>query len=222
MINLSTVRSVRIRQGSLPGCSVLAFVFLTSSLPAVLARASSLTHEAGTQALILAEGTPWNQPRHSSGTTHPLGVQTLSIEREENKHDPDPRRLRVYQFNYQLEQARVLSLDVSDNQVLHNQPVRSVHLPLSDKEIAFASQLLNAQEDIMSQLRDEQISRGRIAFTNLSQLDVKASIFEPLEITHPCHRQRCALMSLFDDTHTVFSVEPVINLQTLQVSVLQR
>ena len=181
-----------------------------------------MTHEAGAQAQTLAEGIPWVQTRQSAGITHPLGVQTLSVERQENKKDPNPQRIRVYQFNYLLEQARVLSIDLNDNRVLQNQAIGSVHLPLSDKEIAFASQLLSVQDDILIRLRNEQISRGRIAFTDLSQLDVKASIFEPLETSHPCHQQRCALMSLFDDTRTVFTVEPVINLQSMQVDVLKR
>jgi len=89
-------------------------------------------------------------------------------------------------------------------------------------EISFARELLSSQEDILAQLRDEQVRRGVSAFVELSQLDVKASVFEPLDTSHPCYRQRCALMSLFDQTRTVFSIEPVINLQTIQVDLLKR
>lgn len=187
----------------------------------VVGKASTLPVDTGEQAQKLAQSTPWYQPRVAT-VHHPLGIQTLSVERKENKREPDLLHISVYQFNYQLEQARVLSIDVSDNRVLKNQPVSSVHLPLSNEEISFARQALTAQEDILSQLRDEQIKRGRTAFTDLSQLDIKSSIFEPLDTSHPCHRQRCALMSLFDESRTVFSIEPVINLQTMQVELLKR
>ncbi len=205
----------------LPRSSLLvASVMIASCLFCVVSKASTLPVDTSLQAQTLAESTPWQQPR--AATVHPLGVQTLSVERKENKREPGLSHISVYQFNYQLAQARVLSIDVSDNRVLKNQPISSVHLPLSNEEISYARRALSAQEDILRRLRNEQVSRGRTAFSDLSQLDVKSSIFEPLETSHPCHWQRCALMSLFDESRTVFSIEPVINLQTMQVELLKR
>lgn len=221
MRDTSIVRATRKRQGLTGSLSAIALALLAVCLPAIVAQASSLAHETSVLARALAQRTPWSQPRQGAAV-HPLGVQTLFVERQENKQDPDLLRVSVYQFNYQLEQARVLSVDAGIYRVLKNQPISSVHLPLSNEEISFSRQLLSTENDILNRLREEQSNRGHPAFTDLSILDVKASIFEPMDTTHPCHRQRCALMSLFDDTQTVFSVEPVINLQTMQVSLLKR
>jgi len=196
----------------------LALAFFCTA--GTLAMASTLPLESGLYASSLAESVPWIQPRQA--TTHPLGIQTLSVERKEIKQEPDTLLINVYQFNYPLEQARLISVDISDERILGNQAIESVHLPLNDNEISFARKLLSSQEDILAKLRDEQVRRGVTTFVELSQLDVKASVFEPLDTSHPCHRQRCALMSLFDQTRTVFSIEPVINLQTIQVDLLKR
>ena len=178
----------------------------------------------------LAEITPWIQARSSihpvhplavypSGE-HPLGVQTLSIEKQENKNLPDAARLRVYQFHYDLQQARLVIVNPDSRQVLDTQPIDSVHLPLNDTEISYATAMLSSQSTIIERLRAEQTARGRPPFRHLSDLDVKASIYEPLDHGDICYRQRCALLSLFDDTHTVFVNEPVINLQSLDVRLL--
>jgi len=58
----------------------------------------------------------------------------------------------------------------------------------------------------------EQQSRGLIPLTDLRAHDVKASVFEPLITNHVCRSERCALLSIFDKTNTVFSTEPVVNL----------
>ena len=173
----------------------------------------------------LADTTPWIQARSSLNTgypldVHPLGVQTLSIEKQENKNLPDAARLRVYQFHYDLQQARLLIIDSNSRQVLDIQPIDSVHLPLNESEISYATAILTSQSAIIERLRAEQTTRGRLPFRQLSDLDVKASIYEPLNHGDICYRQRCALLSLFDDTRTVFANEPIVNLQSLDVRLL--
>jgi hypothetical protein len=60
-----------------------------------------------------------------------------------------------------------------------------------------------------------------VPFQSLDELEVKASIFEPLNKQHACARERCALLSLFDRTRTVFATEPVIYLSSQRVGLLQ-
>lgn len=168
----------------------------------------------------IAGSTPWASARAEVMISHPLEVQTLSIEKQETKASPATSMLRVYQFNYRLRKARMVVLDSDTRSVVRTRTIDSVHLPLNAAEIAYAYDLLSRENHILASLRDEQVRRGDLPFDALSELDVKASVYEPLDDNHPCHRQRCALISLFDDTSTVFSVEPVINLQSLQVMVL--
>ena len=182
--------------------------------------AAAVNPDQRNAAAQLADTTPWIQARSVVKAAHPLGVQTLSIEKQENKNLPDAALLRVYQFHYDLQQARLLIVSPDNRQVLDTQLIDSVHLPLNDAEISYATTMLMSQGAIVERLHAEQTARGRLPFGQLSDLDVKASIYEPLNHNDICYHQRCALLSLFDDTRTVFANEPVVNLQSLDVRLL--
>jgi len=171
----------------------------------------------------LANAQVW-QKQHSTGelSSHQLGIQTLSIELDERKKGEQTRRARVYQYNYQSQQARLVLIDLESAQLVKHQIIDSVHLPLNDVEISTARDLVEQQPDIMRQLNQNLTRRGMPSLTDLKAIDVKASIFEPDDDQHVCAIQRCALVSLFDQTRTVFSVEPLVNLQSLSVSTLQQ
>lgn len=151
---------------------------------------------------------------------HPLGTQTLSIELDERKAKPALRRLRVYQFDYNRQQARMLLLDPATKRVIEQHRINSVHLPLNDNEAAFALALLEADMSLFNQLQAERLRRGLPALESIAELDVKASIYEPLNNNHRCAKERCALLSLFDNTRTVFAIEPVIFLNSGTVGTL--
>lgn len=161
-------------------------------------------------------------PQSSRQTgAHLLDVQTLSIELDEAKKNNSQRRAKVYQFNYNTQQSRLVLIDLGSRNVVKTQPIDSIHLPLNDHEIATARTLIEQQPALMDALNREQQNRGLTALVDLSGIDVKASIFEPNNAEHLCKKQRCALLSLFDHTRTVFSTEPLVNLQTLNVTTLQ-
>ncbi|MFK7860692.1 MAG: hypothetical protein AB8B64_17870 [Granulosicoccus sp.] len=193
---------------------------LSFCVPASLIRASTLDPEARHKAKLIADDTAWVLPRSGYRAPHPLGVQTLSIESQESKRKQPFSVLKVYQYHYDLMQARVLSVDTDNARLLSSRIIHSVHLPLSAAEITYASRLIQSNRYVIGQLRKEQVKRGVSAFVLITELDVKASIYEPMNPEHACYRQRCALMSLFDETHTVFAAEPVVNLQTQQVNFL--
>lgn len=169
----------------------------------------------------LASQVPWSE---SAGkrVSHPLGVQTLFIEKQEKKAAGDERRARVYQYDYTSQAARVLLIDLDRRSVMQEQGIDSVHLPLSEQEIAFARELLVQDDGLLSRLRDEQLLRNVTPFDSLDELDVKASIYEPLDSSAPCFVSRCALLSLFDASRTVFSTEPLVYLNARQVGELHR
>jgi hypothetical protein len=200
----------------------LYYVLLLASATAIGAKpadAGRLSPADKLTAVGLASRVAWNQATDRTDT-HPLDVQDLSIEVDEQKHRRRDPLVRVYQYHYHLRSARVLIFDLNTAQLINEQQIDSVHLPLNEQEISFAGQLLSARNDIVEQLRNEQRMRGRLPFQSLDELEVKASIFEPLDSDHICAEQRCALMSLFDDTNTVFSIEPVVNLQAQTVTLL--
>lgn len=181
--------------------------------------ASGLTRPQAEQARSLSTQTHWPQAR-AWVAPHPLGLQTLSIEKQERKNQRSTRWVNVYQYHYTFQSARLLLIDLESNTVTKQSPIDTVHLPLNDTEIELAKTLLSDDKALIDRLKLEQLQRQESAFTSLAELDVKASIFEPLSAAHDCHNQRCAVVSLFDKTRTVFTIEPVINLTTLKVEAL--
>lgn len=182
------------------------------------ATASGLSLSDQQQAAELAALVAW--PSAQASTTHPLGLQTLSIEKQEQKNTQGTRMVSVYQYHYAHESARLLVLDLLDQTLVREQVIETIHLPLNQVEIGHAIAIVSKDEKVVEQLWAEQRYRHRPAFSDLSELDIKASIFEPTNPLHPCNVQRCALLSLFDDTRTVFSIEPVVYLGTARLELL--
>ena len=194
------------------------WVAVAALLPLSL-EASGLTIQQTDQAYQISTQALWPQARALT-TPHPLGLQTLSIEKQERKNHLKPRWVNVYQYHYTQQASRVLLIDLDTDTVLRQTTIDTVHLPLNDIEIDFARTLLSQNNELMNRLRQAQVRHGKPAFESLTELDVKASIYEPMNSTDACHTQRCALLSLFDETRTVLSIEPIINLTTFHVKTL--
>jgi len=188
---------------------------------------SSLSHAQGltlgqeAQARALGAVASWPSTV-SARSFHPLGLQTLSVEKQERKGQTAVRQVHVYQYHYGHRSARLLTVDLVDNSIIGQRRIDSVHLPLNTIEIDYARTLILQDASVMQKLHEEQTRRGQPLTRDLTELDIKASIFEPMNGLHPCSTQRCALLSLFDQTRTVFAVEPVVLLNTLQVQLLDQ
>jgi len=201
----------------------LAMLVVVFSINGYANTAVGLTTDEHLLANKLTSNHVWQPQRNTSANTpHKLGIQTLSIELDERKKGDSARRARVYQFNYHLKQSRLLIIDLDTAAVVNLHMINTVHLPLNETEIATARQMVEQQADIMDKLNESRLQRGKPRLNDLSTIDVKASIFEPNAQQHECAAQRCALISLFDETRTVFSVEPLVNLQALSITTLQQ
>ena len=154
----------------------------------------------------------WQQAARKSGNVHPLGVQTLSIELAERKKGARTKHLKVFQYNYSSQSSRLVVIDIDSGSIVKQQRISSVHLPLNEVEINYARTLVENSQLLMDSINREQQRRGLTQLADLSSLEVKASVFEPLSSTHMCQHERCALLSLFDKTNTVYVTEPVVNL----------
>lgn len=195
-----------------------ACAFVVSA--ALSVHASGLTKKQAEQAHVISNATQWPRARTVATAEHPLGRQTLSVEKQERKGQQGTRWANVYQYHYDLQSARLLLIDLETGMVTKQSPINTVHLPLNTNEIDFAISLLGDDTVLIDQLRLEQKKRHQVAFASLDELDVKASIFEPMDASHKCNHQRCALVSLFDQTGTVFNLEPIVNLTQLTVQTL--
>ncbi len=204
------------------------WLLFTTAVYSASALSSTVYHSALDPQERLAVGEmanlqPWQLLRNAqSEPAHKLGVQTLSIELDERKKGDQRRRARVYQFNYDSQQSRLVLVDLQQGAVQKVQLIDTVHLPLNQAEIALARTLVEQNTDIMQRVNQIQRTRGLSDLNDLSNIEVKASIYEPDNNASTCAVQRCALISLFDQTRTVFAVEPLVNLQNLSVTTLQQ
>jgi len=186
------------------------------------AAAAALDDAERERADALARHVPWADapadgnalPRaraKADGGPHALGVQTLVIENETRKGAPlGRRRARVYQHDHATGRTRRVLVDLPAGVALESLPLASPHLPLNDAERRWALGRLAGDRGLLERLRDEQRRHGKMPFGSLDELDVKASVFEPTDLAHPCAGERCALLSLFDETRTVFALEPLV------------
>jgi len=191
---------------------ILTGLVLSTSLTA---GAAGLSNADVANATALANSHPWTISRQSDrrSISNGLGIQTLSVEIAEQKNQTEKTLVRVYQYDHQLQKTRRLDINLNENKVTRVLTVPSTHLPLNQNEIDFAKSIL-AESALIDQMKNEQVQSGRVPFSSLDELHVKAIIFEPFDTTHPCYVERCALLSLFDDSMTVFSTEPVVHLSS--------
>jgi len=216
------VRSQNLRMASgTPVCAIhmLAGLLILVASSFTMANAAGLTLEQQAQVEQLTSHWLWPANKHK-GTVHPLGVQTISIEKQEKKNQFEPRWATIFQYSYNNRSARLLTVDLLEQRVISASDIPNIHLPLNDQEINFSISLLSTNAQAMSTLAMEYARRPNTQTFRLAALNIKASIYEPNDIKHPCHISRCALMSLFDKSGTVFNLEPIINLDSMVVESL--
>jgi len=196
----------------------LGFCVLVTALVA----AESVSETDRQAAINIASQTPWVSVKTFGNTPHPLGRQTLFIEPNIRKGRTTDQEYRVYEFDYTLATARVLVVDIKEQQLISEHSIDSVHLPMNGPETQSALTALENNTAMMDELRRDQIRRGQTPFDDFNELSVKAIVYVPMVDTDTCQNERCALLSLFDRHNTVFSMEPVVNLQTGQIRWLDR
>lgn len=152
-----------------------------------------------------------------------LGLEVLLIELQEvkNRSAADPLLAEVFVFNYATKSASVLLVNVQNQNVISSSLIDNIHLPLNDREVAVATQILLSNTDLMAKLALEYEKQIGKPLESLQQLDMKVSIWNPgmnAQYSQQCKLTRCALVSLFTKSAYNFSVEPVINLSTANVN----
>ena len=215
---ISGIRS-KLRSLVASHCLVVLPVAICALASLNQAQAAGLSLSQQATVAATASTVPWPTAR-TLAIGHPLGAQTLSIEKQERKNQLDVRWINVYQYNYAAQATRLLVMDLQENVIVKQTPIDSVHLPLNDVEIDFALSLIAQDTALLQRLKQDHSRRTPEPFVSIYELDLKASIYEPLQAEHPCQTQRCALVSLFDQTNTVFAAEPIVNLSAMSVTLL--
>ncbi len=148
-----------------------------------------------------------------------LQREILLVELKHSKKNSNGRIAEVFIFDYPRGATELHRIDVVDNQVTEILPIDSVHLPLNLREQQVATGLLIQNEEVSENLEYEYLKVFGRTLANLDQLDMKVSIWQPLEhqrksntVANTCGEERCALVSVFTDDNYSFSLEPVVNL----------
>ncbi len=195
-------------------------IALLSLLP-LIAPADELNSREQAAASQVANSIPWASLTRSKAASHPLGTQTLSVEADWQKNANGQRIARAYQFDHDQRQSRLLMIDLDTMQLIKQHRIDSVHLPLNNNETQYARQLLDQHSEMLGAINQERAKQSQTAVGDFSDYDAKASIYEPLIKTHPCQTARCVLFALVDTSLTVSSVEPLVNLSTGEIALLQ-
>jgi len=159
-----------------------------------------------------------------SNPDHPLGVQTLLIEpQEQKKTSPGSQKIaEVFTFNHHTHSAERTLVDLPSNTVISTEQIHGVHLPLSDAEIDFSIEAVRNDTQVQTKIFEEHASIGhRNTPDVLEGLQLRVSIWVPTTPAHAgnsqCDQERCALISLFDADNLSYVTEPVVNLKTQQI-----
>lgn len=159
---------------------------------------------------------------------HPLGTQILLIELQEQKQQPLHRLAEVFLFDYQRGITERKLVDVERNLLVDSREISSVHLPLSETEIRYGTELIWSNSEVSQRVADEMtVSGGHGDITGLdnavSSLLTRVSIWVPDNPGQAgisqCDSQRCALISIFTTHNYHFSIEPVVNLMSGEIFV---
>lgn len=150
---------------------------------------------------------------------HPLGVQVLLAELQENKnsHANDHRRVEVFLFDYDLGVTLLKLVDVERVAMVSTTVVDTVHLPLSDAEIQFARSVIHGHARLQTVVAAELSNsiKHHTGKSGIEDLHSRISVWVPdadTDMGSNCSNQRCALVSLFTRDDYSLSVEPVVNL----------
>jgi len=150
-----------------------------------------------------------------------LGLEVLLVELQEKKSraSDDARIAEVFVYNYASNSAAVQLINVDTRERLGIRQINNIHLPLNNREINLANQLLLNDADFIRELEHEYLARFGQPLKSVSELDMKVSIWDPNQ-NHEnsvCKQTRCALVSVFTHGHYNFSIEPVVEFQKAAV-----
>ena len=158
--------------------------------------------------------------RSASASTTTNQQELLLVERRPvEKDQPNKRLADVYSYDYQADETIHKIIDLSTQELLQTERVRNLQLPLTDNELARASEMIFNDSEQLVQLQNEYKRITGNTLTSPSQLQVKAFVFTADSLpeglnaaSQNCGLQRCAQVLLYTHDSVVFEISPIVNL----------
>ena len=146
--------------------------------------------------------------------------EVLLIERNEEKDAPKgQRRADVYIYNYATDELQETLVDLNTSQIISSVTKQGVQLPLTEKELKRAKEIVFDDEDERQILEQEYNRITSRTLNATSELNIKAFTFTAdslpnrvNEASKQCGIHRCAQLMLYTDENIVFEISPIVNL----------
>jgi len=147
-------------------------------------------------------------------------LEVLLIEQHQDKNAPKgQRRADVYTYNYRTNELIETLVDLNTSEVLKTQRKKGVQLPLTEREIKHAKEIVFNDEDERQVLAYEYHRITSKPLTDTTELNIKAFTFvadslpnRTNEASKLCGIDRCAQLMLYTGDNIVFEVSPIVNL----------
>ena len=146
--------------------------------------------------------------------------EILLIERHQEKGAPEgQRRADIFIYDYKNNQLIESLVDLNTSEVISSVRKQGVQLPLTQKELTRAKQIVFDDEDERHILEDEYRRITSRTLTDTAELNIKAFTFTAdslpnriNEASKLCGVHRCAQLMLYTDENIVFEISPIVNL----------
>ena len=156
----------------------------------------------------------------ASSSTADKEREVLLIERHIEKGAPlNQRRADIFIYDYQTNELIESLIDLNTSEVIRSERKQGIQLPLTQKELARAKQIVFDDEDERQILEDEYRRITSRTLTDTAELNIKAFTFTAdslpnriNEASKLCGVHRCAQLMLYTDENIVFEISPIVNL----------
>ena len=133
-----------------------------------------------------------------------------------------PRIAEMFVFDYDTGITTRYEIDLATDNILREDNMQSIYLPLNDNEQTLATRLVTADSTVMTAVNNEYLKQFQQPLAELDDLLMKVSIWKPNRtdtsaVATECRTDRCAQISLFSRSNFSLSVEPVVNLKQMTV-----
>ncbi|MFZ1342777.1 hypothetical protein [Thiothrix eikelboomii] len=180
--------------------------------PAELSQAVSLAAPEQRAQLAMRSDTPAPAIAHT--------LELLLVERRPvDKEQPGRRLADVYSYDYRSDETIHSIVDLNTQERVQTERVQKLQLPLTENELARASQLIFNDPEQLSQIQAEYKRITGQTLIKPEQLHVKAFVFTADSLpeglnaaSQNCGIQRCAQVLLYTHDSVVFEISPIVNL----------
>ena len=174
---------------------------------------------AASQATLSATPAATSTRRKTSTTSTTPANEVLLIERHINNKGNTERLADVYTYDYHTNQTIITVVNLDTNTTLAKHYQQNVQLPLTDKELKRAADLIFNDDEQRPLLNAEFKRITGKTLSDPKQLHVKAFVFHASSLpeqlnaaSQECGVQRCAQVLLYTVDSVVFEVSPIVNL----------